>query len=376
MTGHLDSERKPTILAVDDTPDNLMQIHRLLSADYQIRVAVSGENALQAISTPPLPELVLLDVMMPGIDGYEVCRRLKADPVTAGIPVIFLTGRNDVDDERLGLEVGAADYIAKPISPPILSARVRNHLMLHQRTRKLAQLTEQLSHYLAPQVCRTIFEGAGDLSLTTRRRKLTIFCSGIEEFTETTEDMEPEDLTWLLNAYLTEMSSIAMEYGGTIDRLVGDAMMIFFGDPETLGVSEDAVRCVQMAVAMQQRMGELQDIWRRKGYEKPFQQKIGIHTGFCSVGNFGSDFRMNYTAIGPAVNLAFRLQQAADPGDVLMSYETYSLAQNAVIAEERPPIKVNGIARSITTYAMVRPSRARGHTEAPGHADTGAGGRE
>jgi class 3 adenylate cyclase len=139
-----------------------------------------------------------------------------------------------------------------------------------------------------------------------QRKKLTIYFSDIKDFTATTENMSSEDLTYLLNKYFTEMSTIALSHGATIDKFVGDAMLMFFGDPETRGVKEDALACVRMAIAMQRRMRDLQSMWREKGYENPFQVRIGINTGFCNVGNFGSDARMDYTVIGAEVNLAAR----------------------------------------------------------------------
>ena len=154
------------------------------------------------------------------------------------------------------------------------------------------------------------------------------------------------------------MSRIALEYGGTIDKYIGDAMVIFFGDPESRGGEEDALQCVRMAMAMQRRLADLQEQWRQKGYDKPFRQRIGINTGFCNVGNFGSDFRMNYTIIGPEVNLAARLEQSADVGGIMMSYETYAMVEEEIEAEERPPVRAKGIAREIRAYAVVNPAGA------------------
>lgn len=349
---------KRTVLVVDDTPENLTLMAGLLRADYTVKVAPSGARALQIATGDTPPDLILLDIMMPETDGYEVLRRLRADPRTSEIPVIFLTAMSGAEDEERGLQLGAVDYITKPISPPIVLARVRNHVALSERTQTIRNVANKLSRYLAPQICRSIFEGTQDVTLTTRRKKLTIFFSDIKDFTATTADLQPEDLTYLLNKYFTEMSKIAIEYGGTIDKFIGDAMVIFFGDPETRGVQEDAIQCVRMGMAMQRRLADLQEIWREKGYEKPFQQRIGINTGFCNVGNFGSDFRMDYTIIGPEVNLAARLEQTADTGGIMMSYETYALVQDVVEAEERPPVRAKGITREIKTYAVVNPASA------------------
>ncbi|HEX2824950.1 MAG TPA: adenylate/guanylate cyclase domain-containing protein [Burkholderiales bacterium] len=349
----MDTVNQRSVLVVDDTPENITLLSGLLRPEYNVKVAPSGERALQIALGETPPDLILLDIMMPEMDGYEVLRRLRAEARTSEIPVIFLTAMTSSGDEERGLEMGAVDYIAKPISPPIVLARVRNHLALAERTKTLRGLADKLSRYLAPQVYRSIFEGRQQAAVSTRRRKLTIFFSDIMNFTDTTEDMAPEDLTFLLNQYFTEMSKIALEYGGTIDKYIGDAIMIFFGDPESRGVEEDALQCVRMAMAMQRRLADLQEQWRQKGYDKPFHQRIGINTGFCNVGNFGSDFRLNYTIIGPEVNLAARLEQAADPSGILMSYETYALVQEEIEAEERPPVRAKGIAREIRAFAVV-----------------------
>ena len=171
--------------------------------------------------------------------------------------------------------------------------------------------SSQLAKYLSPQVYKSIFSGRSKATVASRRKKLTIFFSDLEGFTETTERLESEDLTQLLNHYLTEMSKIALQFGGTIDKYVGDAILIFFGDPDTKGVKADAVACVKMAIAMRKRMRELDSLWRASGIEKPPRCRTGINTGFCTVGNFGSEVRMDYTIIGSGVNLASRLEQTA-----------------------------------------------------------------
>ena len=165
--------------------------------------------------------------------------------------------------------------------------------------------------------------------------------------------LELEELTSLLNQYLREMSTIALEYGATIDKFIGDAIMLFFGDPETKGPKEDAIACVKMAIAMQQRMRDLQAEWRERGQEHVFQLRIGINTGFCTVGNFGSDDRVDYTIIGNEVNLAARLQSHADLGGILLAHETYSLVKDEVLAEETGTITVKGFPRPVRTYRVV-----------------------
>ena len=159
-------------------------------------------------------------------------------------------------------------------------------------------------------------------------------------------------MTLLLNEYFTEMSAIALEYGGTIDKFIGDAMLIFFGDPETSGERDDAKHCLQMAIAMQHRLGELNAKWRSEGVEHPFRTRMGINSGFCNVGNFGSADRMDYTIIGAEANLAARLQSIAEPGHIVISYETFALVSDVVVAHPLPPITMKGISRDVVPYAV------------------------
>jgi adenylate cyclase len=224
--------------------------------------------------------------------------------------------------------------------------------LVEEKNAKLENLSSKLSKYLAPQVYQSIFSSEQAVSLETKRKKLTVFFSDIKDFTQITDDLEAEDLASLLNEYFSEMSQIALEHGATIDKFIGDAMLMFFGDPDTKGVEEDAKACVRMAVAMQRRMVELEAIWRARGYQHPFRMRIGINTGFCNVGNFGSEARMDYTIIGGEVNLAARLESQAEPGGILLSYETYALVRDMVEAEEQPSIEAKGIRREIRPFAL------------------------
>ena len=232
--------------------------------------------------------------------------------------------------------------------------------LVSAKNRELEVLSTKLSKYLSPQVYSSIFSGERDVAIASARKKLTIFFSDIVDFTATTDSLESEELTSLLNRYLTEMARIALEHGATIDKYIGDAVLAFFGDPESRGVRQDALACVAMAVAMQRRMRELQSEWRDAGYEKPFQLRIGINTGYCTVGNFGSEDRMDYTIIGGQVNLAARLQSHAPPGGILLSHETWALVKDAVKAEERSPIEVKGLARPVPNYLVLDPAEAPG----------------
>jgi class 3 adenylate cyclase len=216
----------------------------------------------------------------------------------------------------------------------------------------LAGLSMKISRYLSPQIYKSIFSGEKDVTIHTERKKLTIFFSDIKDFTVATERLQPEQFTLLLNEYFTEMSAIALKHGGTIDKFIGDAILIFFGDPETKGEAEDARACLRMAAEMQRRLAELHVKWRKAGIEQPFRARIGINTGFCNVGNFGSADRMDYTILGAEVNLAARLQSIAEPGSIVISYETYSLVRDMLVAHPLPPIMVKGISREIVPYAV------------------------
>jgi PAS domain S-box-containing protein len=229
----------------------------------------------------------------------------------------------------------------------------RREESLAEKSRALESLSGKLAKYLAPQVYDSIFAGRQDVQIASQRKKLTVFFSDIAGFTETTDQMESEDLTQLLNHYLTEMSRIATEHGATIDKYVGDAIVIFFGDPESRGVKEDALACVRMALAMQRRIEELAGVWRDAGIERPLRCRIGIHTGYCTVGNFGSEDRMHYTIIGGAVNLASRLEHEAAPGSVLLSYETFAHVKDEILCEAQGQLRVKGIAYPVATYRAV-----------------------
>ena len=224
---------------------------------------------------------------------------------------------------------------------------------INEKNRMLEALSSKLSKYLSPQVYESIFSGAQTVEISAKRKKLTVFFSDIAGFTEITDQLEAEELTDVLNQYLTEMSKIALAHGATIDKFIGDAMLMFFGDPETRGMQADAKACVMMAMAMQRRMRELEREWRARGFERPFRMRVGISTGFATVGNFGSRDRMDYTIYGNQVNLAARLQSAAEPGGILLSYETNALVQEIVLTEEYPPMTVKGFLRPINVYKVL-----------------------
>ena len=220
----------------------------------------------------------------------------------------------------------------------------------------LAGVSMKISKYLSPQVYRSIFSGEREAEISTERKKLTVFFSDIKDFTSTAEMLQPEELTDLLNEYFTEMSRIAEAHGATIDKFIGDAIVAFFGDPETRGTAEDAKACLRMAIDMQKRLSELEDHWRARGLEHPFKARMGINTGYCNVGNFGSDARMDYTIIGAEANLAARLESIAKPGGIVVSYETYAHVKDIVEAHALAPVNFKGVAREVVPYEVSLPN--------------------
>jgi len=229
----------------------------------------------------------------------------------------------------------------------------RANEIIAQKNKELDALATKLSKYLSPQIYHSIFTGAQNVEITSSRKKLTIFFSDVVNFTETTDKLESEDLTNLLNRYLTEMTNIALHHGATVDKYIGDAIMVFFGDPESKGTKEDARACVRMAIDMLKRLSELHAEWLELGAEQPFHLRIGINTGYVTVGNFGSDDRMDYTIIGSSVNLTARLQSFAPIDGILLGHETYSLVKDEVDVEEQEPIKVKGFAEPIRRYKVL-----------------------
>lgn len=305
--------------------------------------------------------------MFPDIEGtteqYVEQRRLRQKELRRAVEIRFSSGAWVQVNERPTHDGG---YVA--IYTDITELK-RREAELAGKTNTLEQLSNQLAKYLSPQIYQSIFSGRQEVKVASSRKKLTVFFSDIADFTETADKLESEELTQLLNHYLTEMSQIALEYGATIDKFVGDAIMIFFGDPETRGVKQDALACVQMAVAMRDRMSELQKVWRETGIEKPLRCRMGIHTDYCTVGNFGSNDRMDYTIIGSGVNLASRLEAAAEPGEILISYETQAHVKDQVQCEEHGQMDVKGMAYSVAAYRVIDLYERLDSAERPIHAE-------
>jgi adenylate cyclase len=234
----------------------------------------------------------------------------------------------------------------------LLIVEVANQRLLEEKTSRLEKISKRLASYLAPQVYESIFNDREDKPATYSRKNLTIFFSDIVSFTELSDRLEPEVLAKIINNYLSEMSTIAMSCGGTIDKFIGDAIMVFFGDPISQGEKEDALAAVEMAIKMQVRIGELQGHWADLGIPAPLRVRMGVSTGFCTVGDFGSKLRLDYTAFGSPVNLAARLQSAAPPDNIVISEQTHKLIDGEIKCADFETMTPKGFPRPISTYLV------------------------
>lgn len=234
----------------------------------------------------------------------------------------------------------------------LLEQKIRDREIIEQKSTQLESLAKRLAKYLSPQIYNSIFSDNASETHKHARKNLTVFFSDIVKFTDLSDTLEPERLAAVINAYLSEMTNIALDCGGTVDKFVGDAIMVFFGDPESSGETEDALRCVDMALHMQSRIQELQRQWEKLGVSDGLHVRMGISTGYCTVGNFGSDQRLDYTALGSPVNLAARLQSKATPGRVLIDQATQSLLHQAVNTEKKGEMIPKGFVRPVAYYEV------------------------
>ncbi len=365
-----------TVLLVEDTHDMRKLLYFLLKPHYKLHTARDGKEGL-AKARRHSPDLIVSDVMMPHMNGYELLTAIKNDPTLKSIPVLLLTAKADVTMKIRGLDQGADDYIVKPFNSRELLSRVRSQLRMRGMQKEIRIMRDQLlemneklagqieaqvseliasgkfRNYLPPQLVETLTSGDAEARVTSRRKKMTVFFSDIVDFTRITDEMEPEDLAELLNHYLSEMTTIARAHGAVVDKFVGDAVLCHFGDHQSVGEKGDAIRCVQMAVAMQNRMGELSEYWLEKGFAEPLKIRCGINTGYVAVGNFGSEERLDYTIIGSQVNLASRLESQASPGGILISHSTRALVKDEFQLRDIGEIKAKGFQRSFTAYEVV-----------------------
>ena len=371
---------KYTILIVDDTQENILLLSEVLESDYLTKAAIDGERALKIAFAAEPPDLVLLDVMMPGLSGYEVCKRLKENPDTRRIPVIFVTAMNEVDDETKGLELGAVDYITKPISPPIVKARVKAHLELYEQRceleRMVVKLEEQarelaawnqtleqrvavgvaqldrlgrMKRFFSPAVADLILSGNADDPLKTHRREIVVVFLDLRNFTAFSESADPEEVMGVLAEYHAAMGELVIKYAGTVERFAGDGIMIFFNDP--VPIPNPAVQAVSMATDMQHSFTGLAAAWARRGYN--LSMGIGIAQGYATIGAIGFEGRRDYGAIGNVTNLAARLCGEAKGGQILVSQRVEGALGEVAKSQPIGDLSLKGFHKPIKAFEIL-----------------------
>ena len=358
------------ILVADDTPANVRMLEKRLQHNgYDVVVARDGEEAL-AVAHATHPDLILLDIMMPKVDGIAVCRRLKGDPAFPFTPIIMVTAMADSKDVVAGLEAGGDDYLTKPVDQQALVARVRSMLRikalhdtvqaqtaelarwnatLEERVaRQLAELERvgRLKRFFSPQLAELIVRGGADDPLVSHRREVTVVFIDLRGFTSFAERAEPEEVMGVLREYHARMGALVLASEGTLERFTGDGMMIFFNDPV---IVPDAVeRAVRMTVAMRDGVDELAARWRKRGHE--LHAGLGIAQGYATIGAIGFEGRLDYGAIGTVTNLAFRLCAEAATGQILISQSVYAAAGDLIDAEPIGELTLKGFQRPVAAY--------------------------
>jgi class 3 adenylate cyclase len=360
------------ILIADDNPDNLDIFRtRLAAHKYEIITATDGEAALAAAKEKQ-PDVILLDIMMPKMDGVEVCRHLRADPSLPFMPIIIVTAKTSSQDIVSSLEAGADEYLTKPVDHGALVARVNSMLRIKALTdtvqaqsAKLAEwnakleqrVNEQLGElenlsrlkrFFSPQLAEAILTGGADNPLASHRREVTVVFLDLRNFTAFAETSEPEEVMRVLREFHTEMGKLILEHGGTLERFTGDGMMIFFNDPVV--VPDPAARALHMAVAMRERVNEMSIVWGKHGYD--LSLGIGIAQGYATIGAIGFEERLDYGAVGAVTNLAARLCGEAKGGQILTNRKTLSQFEQLVEAEPIGEVSLKGFAKPISVYSI------------------------
>ncbi|MDQ4006458.1 MAG: response regulator [Actinomycetota bacterium] len=363
-----------SILVVDDDAVVRSMLSRLLEQrDHDVTTAKDGREALDLLRTETF-DVVLLDVLMPLVDGFQVLEQMKGDPKLRHIPVVMVTALDDVESAARCIEMGGDDYLPKPIDPVVLGARINAGLnkkrlrdlearhveevdRLNRRLEarvedQMAELvrTGELKRFMPQQVAEGLLAGQLPASEGFERRKLTLLFADMVGFTDLSDTLEPEELSDVLNEYLREMTSIAVAHDGTLDNYIGDGLMVIFGAPRRSEERAQAWSAIRAAFAMKQRMNELAASVRGRGIPADLQIRVGVNTGHCTVGVFGSDIMRAYKAVGFPVNVAARLQTEAEPGTVLCGFRTYALVKDRVRAEAKEPLMVKGAARPVEAW--------------------------
>jgi adenylate cyclase len=361
------------ILVVDDTPANVKLLEDLLGFHgYTVAAATTGEEALASLRASP-PDLVLLDVVMPEMSGYDVCRAIRADPALAMLPVVMVTALENREERVKGLEVGADDFLSKPVNPPELVARVRSLLRIRRlyetvqrqadelaglnRTLE-ARVAEEVGHvekllrlkrFFSPQLAELILAGGADDPLESHRREITVVFLDLRGFTAFAETAEPEEVMAALAEFHRAMGRRILEFQGTLERFTGDGLMVFFNDP--LPINQPSQRAVEMAFAMQEDALKLAAQWKKRGFALGLG--IGIAQGYATVGAIGFEGRIDYGAIGTVTNMANRLCDLADPGHVLVSQRVYADLEDSVFADDLGEVALHGFKRPVRAYRLL-----------------------
>ena len=368
---------RASILVVDDDPVNRSMLTASLEASgHQVTTAEGGSQALDLVRAEGF-DVILLDVLMPRMDGYQVLERLKEDPRLRHIPVVMVTALDDVESTVRCIELGADDYLSKPIDPVLLGARINAGLMkkrlhdlelqhleevdgLNRRLEarveeQMAELirTGELKRFLPQQIAEGLMAGQLSPDDGFERRKVTLLFADMVGFTDLSDKLEPEELAEVLNEYLREMTAEAVSQGGTLDNYIGDGLMVLFGAPKRAEESVQAWRALRTAFGMKVRAEELTTAIRQRGIPADIKVRVGVNTGHCTVGVLGSDIMRAYKAVGFAVNVAARLQSEAEPGTVLAGFRTYALVKDRVVAEQREPLTLKGAARPVEAWEIL-----------------------
>jgi adenylate cyclase len=345
--------KAPLILAVDDNKQNLSLLERALTAvQYQVVTAEDGPTALELIGKAA-PDLVLLDVMMPGMSGYEVCQRIRANEATCLLPVVMLTALTDVADRIRGIEAGADDFLSKPVNREELLTRVKSLLRiktLHDEVETKSHLLRNLfGRYVSADVAAEIVADPGrHLKLGGDKREVTILFGDLRGFTPLAEQLDPQDVVEILNSYLKLVIDTVFEFTGTLDKFRGDGFMAFFGAP--IAREDDPLNAVRCALAIQERLAS---IAFTKFPEVRLQMGVGINTGVVIAGNIGSERRTDYTVIGNEVNTAQRFEANAGPGQILITGNTYERVKEAVHVRELGLLRVLGKQEGVLAYDVL-----------------------
>lgn len=334
------------ILVVDDTPQNVKLLADLLrSRGYTVATAASGEEALESIARQP-PDLVLLDIMMPGINGYEVCRKIRENPATALLPVVLATSLDPNQERVKGIEAGADDFLAKPVNQAELFARVRSLLRIKGlQDQRLARLKS----FFSPQLAEAIAAGRGDEFLKTHRREITVQFFDLRGFTAFTDESEPEEVMELLRAFHTALGRLVLEQQGTLERFAGDAVMVFYNDP--LPVERPAEHAVKTALAMREAFVPIAEHWKKRG-GFDLGLGVGIAQGYATLGAIGFEGRQDYAAIGNVTNLAARLCGEASAGQILACRKTRAALEGAFDFEPVGPLTLKGFDKPVPAFAL------------------------